>query len=95
VPVDTCEFTHVAAIYANGAITGTGESLALMDSTKIVQQRAMDAIGGDLAFASAVLASQAVTRDTMFTEFARRAALNMTQYPEAMERDARLAMKAQ
>ena len=86
---------HLAAMYAGGMIAGTGERLGIGDCAKVVQQRATDAVRGDLAFASAMLASQAMTLDTMFTEFARRAALNMSQYPDAMERYARLAMKAQ
>ena len=50
---------------------------------------------GDLAIASRILAAQAITLDSMFTEFARRAARNMGQYVDAIERFGRLAMKAQ
>ena len=50
---------------------------------------------GDIAFASRMLAAQAVTLDTMFTELARRAALNMGEYLNAAEQYARLALKAQ
>ncbi len=53
------------------------------------------AAAGDMAFASRMLASQAVTLDTMFTELARRAAMNMGEYLNAAERYARLALKAQ
>ena len=42
--------------------------------------------GGDLSMASRMLTAQAITLDSMFTEFARRAALNMGQYLEAAER---------
>jgi len=42
-----------------------------------------------------MLAAQIVTLDSMFTEFARRAALNISEYVDAAERYARLAMKAQ
>jgi len=86
---------HVAAVYAGGMMKNTGETLALMDCAKFVEQRASDAIGGDLSFASAMLASQAISLDTMFSEFARRAASTMGQFPDATERYARLAMKAQ
>ena len=85
----------VAAAYAGKAISGSGEELDLTACAKVIQQRGADAIGGKLAFASAMLASQAVTLDCMFAEFARRAALNMGEYPDATERYARLAMKAQ
>ena len=50
---------------------------------------------GDLSIASRLLAAQAVTLDSMFTELARRAALNMGEYIEAADRYARLALKAQ
>ena len=86
---------HVAAVFAGGMMSNTGETLALMDCAKFVEQRASDAIGGDLSFASAMLASQATSLDTMFAELARRAASNMAQYPDAMERFMRLALKAQ
>lgn len=86
---------HVAAAFAGGMTINTGETLALMDCAKFVQRRASDAIGGDLAFASAMLASQAITLDTMFTEMARRSAHNMGEYIHASERYGRLALKAQ
>ena len=86
---------HVSSVFATAILGGTGETLGLMECSKVVQDRVSDAIAGDLSFASAMLASQAVTLDNMFTEFARRAAANMREYPQATERYARLAMKAQ
>ena len=86
---------HVAAIFSGHMMSGSGDTLALMDCAKIVQQRATDAIGGDLSFASAMLASQAITLDAMFTELARRAALNMSEYLGATDSYGRLALKAQ
>ena len=86
---------HVAAIFSGHMMSGSGDTLALMDCAKIVQQRATDAIGGDLSFASAMLASQAITLDAMFSEMARRAALNMSEYLGATESYGRLALKAQ
>ena len=50
---------------------------------------------GDLAIASRLLASQAITLDAMFTELARRAAINMGEYIGAAESYGRLALKAQ
>ena len=50
---------------------------------------------GDLAFASELLAAQALTLDSIFTEMARRMALNMGDYLEPTEAYARIAMKAQ
>lgn len=42
-----------------------------------------------------MLLSQVVSLDTIFTDMARRAALNNGQYPDATERYLRLAFKAQ
>ena len=50
---------------------------------------------GDLAIASGLLAAQAMTLDNIFTEMARRMALNMGDYLGATETYARIAMKAQ
>lgn len=50
---------------------------------------------GQLAFASRTLAAQAMTLDTIFTEMARRMALNMGEYLGATETYARIALKAQ
>ena len=50
---------------------------------------------GELGFASRTLAAQAMTLDTIFTEMARRMALNMGDYLGAAETYARIALKAQ
>lgn len=50
---------------------------------------------GDKALASNLLAAQAMTLDSMFTELARRSALNMGEYIGAADRYMRLALKAQ
>ena len=50
---------------------------------------------GDLKFASRLLAAQALTLDGIFTEMARRMALNMGDYLGATETYARIALKAQ
>ena len=54
-----------------------------------------NAAEGDLDMVSHMLAAQAVTLDSMFAEFARRAAMNMGDYVDAAERYGRLALKAQ
>ena len=66
-----------------------------MDFVDHVQTAGAKAEAGDLAIASRVLAAQAITLDSMFTELARRAALNMGEYINAAERYGRLALKAQ
>lgn len=57
--------------------------------------KAAKAASGDLAMASRMLATQAVTLDAMFAELARRCAMNMGDYINASERYGRLALKAQ
>ena len=71
------------------------EQPGLADYADYVQLTAERAAGGDLAMASHILAAQALTLDNMFTELARRTALNMGDYVNAAERYGRLALKAQ
>lgn len=70
---------------ANG-ITETFE--ALRSEAKKVSQ-------GSLAGPEAMLVCQAQSLNSIFTELARRSALNMGEYIEASERYMRLALKAQ
>jgi thioredoxin-like negative regulator of GroEL len=50
---------------------------------------------GDLREAESLLTAQALSLNTIYTELARRAMLNMGQYLDATERYMRLALKAQ
>lgn len=50
---------------------------------------------GELGFVSRMLSAQAVTLDNIFTEMARRMALNMGEYLGATETYGRIALKAQ
>lgn len=50
---------------------------------------------GDLSASEQMLNAQAVALNSIFAELARRAALNMGEYPEAFERYMRLSLKAQ
>ncbi len=50
---------------------------------------------GDLPFASELLAAQALSLDSIFTEMARRMALNMGEHLGAADTYARIALKAQ
>lgn len=65
------------------------------DYADAIRAKGEQAAKGDLAFASRMLAAQAVTLDNIFTEMARRMALNMGEYLGATETYARIAMKAQ
>ena len=71
------------------------EQPGLGDYADYVQLTTEKAAGGDIAMASRILAAHALTLDSMFTELARRAAMNMGDYINAAERYGRLALKAQ
>lgn len=77
-------------------MVGATEGLpGLMDYAEHIAAVADSAASGDLEMASRMLAAQAVTLDSMFTELARRVALNIGDYPNAVDRYGRLALKAQ
>jgi hypothetical protein len=75
-----------------GSMEGTPGFGDYADVLDKVSERARK---GDLAIASELLAAQALTLDNIFTEMARRMALNMGEYLGATETYARIAMKAQ
>lgn len=82
----------IAGIYGNHAFGTIETGVDLMPALfKFVKQ----AESGDLAMASNLLMAQALTLDSVFTEMARRSALNMGEHLNAMERYMRLALKAQ
>lgn len=90
-------FRHgaIAGGFAKG-LFGDGVDLpGIMDNTRFMLAEGDKAVAGDMDLASRVLLSQALTLDSMFTELARRSAASMGDYPEAMERYMRLALKAQ
>lgn len=60
-----------------------------------IKAKAEASKSGDMAMASEMLTAQALSLDAMFTELARRATMNLGDYPAAAERYARLAFKAQ
>lgn len=67
----------------------------LGDYADAIRERGSKAAKGDLDFASRMLAAQATTLDNIFTEMARRMALNMGEYLGATETYSRIALKAQ
>lgn len=78
-----------------GKMIGGVELPGLTDYANELQKASAKAAEGDLTMASKMLAAQAVTLDSMFTELARRTAMNMGDYINAAERYGRLALKAQ
>ena len=90
-------FRHAltASTFANKMLGTSIEHPGLMDYVDHVIKIAGEAKDGELAIASKLLATQALILDTMFTELARRSALNMSEYIGATESYGRLALKAQ
>ncbi len=76
-------------------VFGDKHQPSIMDSTEVLAQALAKAETGDKRLASRLLAAQAITLDSMFTELARRAAINMGEYINAAELYGRLALKAQ
>lgn len=74
---------------------GTFGPQPITDSYEVIQSHAKAAISGDLANQKAMLAGQATALNAIFSEMARRAALNMGEYVGATESYMRLALKAQ
>lgn len=90
-------FRHAfsASSFADKSLGNSIEHPGLMDYVDHMLKVGERAEAGDLAMASRLLASQAITLDAMFTELARRTANNMGDYIGAAERYGRLALKAQ
>lgn len=74
---------------------GDGQRSSITEAAVVLGEQVTKATNGDLTMASRILTSQAVSLDALFTEMARRSGLNMGEYPQAMERYMRLALKAQ
>lgn len=84
-----------ASTYANKVLGTTFEAPGIADYVGHVDVATKKAEAGDLSIASRILVAQAMTLDSMFTEFARRAGHNMGEFIDASERYGRLALKAQ
>ncbi len=84
-----------ASAFAGKVLGKDFEGPGLMDYVGHELELTAKAESGDLSVASRLLAAQAITLDSMFTELARRAASNMGEYINAAERYGRLALKAQ
>jgi hypothetical protein len=74
---------------------GTFGKTAVTDAYEAVADSAAKVRNGDMAGPEAMLAAQAISLNAIFTEMARRSALNMGEYIKASESYMRLALKAQ
>ncbi|MBO6825362.1 MAG: hypothetical protein JJ879_04115 [Sneathiella sp.] len=84
-----------ASSFAEKLVDAQKELPGISDYTQFVEATANGAARGELELVSKTLAAQAITLDCMFSELARRAALNTGEYLNATERYGRLALKAQ
>ena len=90
-------FRHGAVTHAVlGKMLGTVPGNAQLDDFgRAIQAKAKATGEGNMALPSEILTAQALTLDSLFTEFARRATNNMGDYVQTAERYGRLAFKAQ
>jgi len=95
----------VAAMIVRGTVTNATtvidysrnqhSGLSLTDIAQALREQGDAVNNGDLAALERMLSGQAVALNAMFTELARRGALNMGEHLDAMDRYVRLALKAQ
>ena len=85
---------HTAATFATPSF-GSKRQPSIEHDVKVLKEAMAQAEQGDKAFASQMLAAQAMSLDAIFTELARRSSINMGEYMDASERYMRLALKAQ
>ncbi len=71
------------------------EPPTLSDFTDAYVERGKQAVAGDLAFASQMLAQQAATLDVIFTQMALRMSMTLGKNMPATETYARIALRAQ
>lgn len=82
------------AIFAAQVFGGTSTS-TINDGVAVLSEACAATRAGDLGLQRDMLTAQAMTLDGLFTELARRAAMNMGEYLDATDRFLRLALKAQ
>ena len=87
-------------LFSNAALTKSYSSnvvgeVGITELVQSMRQTVTAVSGGNLASAEKMLMAQAVALNTIFSELARRSALNMGEHLDASERYMRLALKAQ
>ncbi|MDQ3245389.1 MAG: hypothetical protein M3Q52_00570, partial [Pseudomonadota bacterium] len=74
---------------------GTFGPLGITETAEALTDNVIAVKAGNLSGPEAMLVSQAHSLDAIFTELARRSAINMGEYIDASEKYMRLALKAQ
>ncbi|QNM83248.1 hypothetical protein H8M03_02545 [Sphingomonas sabuli] len=85
----------VSRAFANQVCSTGKEPPDFGETTKIIAGMCGKVRQGNLDCLTDMLTAQALTLDTIFTDYTRRALVNAGQYPEAVERYTNLAAKAQ
>ncbi len=83
------------AMTAQHFLAHSQPNLSITEMVQSLQDHGERVNGNDLAAAERMLTAQAIALDTIFSEMARRSAMNLGQYLDASERYMRMALKAQ
>ena len=86
---------YTAKTFAQGAFGQLEGKLELSEFVKALEVQVDAVQAGSLRGVEAMLTAQAASLNSIFTELARRAAINMGEHMPAMETYMRLALKAQ
>ena len=86
---------HTNAQTARSFARGTYGTTDWTESVAALKDKVAKVQAGDLSGMEAMLAAQATTLDSIFAEMARRAAMNMGEFPKTADLYLRLALKAQ
>ncbi len=88
-------FVTAEACSRLGESFDSADKPGLTEHAWAIKDRADKAATGDLEASSALLMAQALSLDSIFTEYARIALVNVSKHIDAAERYMRLALKAQ
>jgi hypothetical protein len=83
------------AVSFGSQLFGESAELDPLKAGGVMGEELARAAKGDLRLVTRILAAQAMSLDTIFTELARRSSEHLTEHPEAADRYMRLALKAQ
>jgi hypothetical protein len=89
------EVRHAALSINASADLFAGEGTSVPEMAHAMRDISAEVGGQDMSGVSRILTSQALSLDALFTQMARRAHLNLGEFPDAAERYMRLAFKAQ
>jgi hypothetical protein len=91
----TVEGLFTSAITLQSYSRAVAGDIGITEAVSSLRRTLAAVNGGDLRSAETMLVGQAGALNAIFAELARRAAVNMGEYPDAFERYMRLALKAQ